>query len=430
MNLIKNFLEILKGNKGRKILFWSLYDFANTSYMVIIMSISFAVYFTEVVVGKENALRDFYWGLSISISMLIVAALSPILGAISDRSGLRMRFLFISTAICLLFTTLLALTGSGMIIITVVFFILANIGYQASSVFYDSLLPLVSEPQDVGRVSGFGFAMGYLGAFFAVGFSYPIFLLAEKVNNVSILRYSFLVCSGFFLIFAIPLFMNIRENRAAAGNMGFIALSRYGFSKVFRTIKSFRLHSNIFKFFLSFFLYSNALVIMAFFVAIFARATYGFEISEIALLFLFAQIPAVLGSFIFGFITDRIGPKRTIMMTLGLWVIIITIALIGRTKIELYIVAALSGFASPSTFASSRAFMSLLVPKGQEVEFFGLYGLFAKLSSITGPLIFGLISSLTGNQKAAMSVVILFLLAGLALIMSVKENPRHRLPGV
>ncbi|MCL5986297.1 MAG: MFS transporter [Actinobacteria bacterium] len=428
--MIKNFLKILKGSRGRKILYWSLYDFANTSYMVIIMTISFAVYFTEVIVGVENVLRDFYWGLSISISMLIVALLSPILGAISDRSGLRMRFLVISTAICLLFTTLLALLGSGMIALAMTFFILANIGYQASSVFYDSLLPAISGYEDVGRISGFGFAMGYLGAFFAVGFSYPIFLLAEKVSNISLLRYSFLVCSGFFLIFAIPLFINIRENRVINGNLGFVALSKYGFSKVFKTIRSYRSHANIFKFMLSFFLYSNALVIMAFFVAIIARNTYGFKISEIAVLFLFAQIPAVLGSFIFGFIADRIGPKRTIMMTLGIWLVIIVIALIGKTKIELYVVATLAGFASPSTFASSRALMSLLVPKDEQVEFFGLYGLFAKLSSITGPLVFGLVSSITGNQRLAMSVVILFLVAGLAVIMLVKENPRHELSGV
>lgn len=427
--MIKNFLEILKGSRGKRIIYWSLFDFANTSYMVLIMTISFAVYFTEVIVGKENALRDFYWGLSISISMLVVALLSPILGAISDRSGLRMRFLIISTAICLLFTTLLAFLGSGMIALAVVFFILANIGYQASSVFYDSLLPEISEPQDVGRISGFGFAMGYLGAFFAVGFSYPIFLLAERMGDISLLRYSFLVCSGLFMIFAMPLFINIRESRVITGNLGFAALSKYGFSKVFKTIRSYRSRANIFKFMFAFFLYSNALVIMAFFVAIYARNTYGFKVSEIAVLFLFAQIPAVIGSFIFGFITDRIGPKRTIMMTLGLWIIIIAIALTGKTKIALYIVAALSGFASPSTFASSRALMSLLVSKDEEVEFFGLYGLFAKLSSITGPLVFGLISSITGSQRLAMSVVILFLAAGLVVIIPVKENPRHGLPG-
>ena len=427
--MIKNFVEILRGSRGKKVLYWSLYDFANTSYMVLIMTISFAVYFTEVVVGRENALRDFYWGLSISISMLIVALLSPILGAISDRSGLRMRFLIISTVVCLIFTSLLAVLGSGMIALAVVFFILANIGYQASSVFYDSLLPVISEPQNVGKISGFGFGMGYLGAFFAVGFSYPIFLFAEKLGDISLLRYSFLVCSGLFLIFAMPMFVNIKENKMKTGNLGFIAISKYGFSKVFKTIRSYRSHANIFKFMLAFFLYSNALVIMAFFVAIFARTTYGFKVSEIAVLFLFAQIPAVLGSFIFGFITDRIGPKRTIMMTLGLWLVIITVALVGKTKIVLYIVAALSGFASPSTFASSRSLMSLLVPKGEEIEFFGLYGLFAKLSSIIGPLVFGLVSSITGNKRLAMSFVILFLAAGLAVIISVKENPRHGQPG-
>jgi len=428
--MIRNFIEILKGDRGRKVLYWSLYDFANTSYMVLIMTIAFAVYFTEVIVGSENVLRDFYWGLSISISMLIVALLSPVLGAISDRSFLRMRFLIISTVICLIFTSLLAVLGSGMIAFAVIFFILANIGYQSSSIFYDSLLPVISEPHNVGRISGFGFGMGYLGAFFAVGFSYPIFIIAEKAGDISFLRYSFLVCSVFFLIFAMPLFIKIRESRAVAENMGFKALSKYGFSKVFSTFRSYKVHKNVFRFMFAFFLYSNALVIMAFFVAIFARTTYGFKISEIAVLFLFAQIPAVIGSFVFGFVADRIGPKRTIIITLGLWLVIITLALVGKTKPLLYIVALLSGFTSPSTFASSRALMSLLVKKDEEIEFFGLYGLFAKLSSITGPLIFGLISSVTGNQRIAMSAVIVFLLAGIFVILGVKENPRQNLPGV
>ena len=189
-----------------RVFIWSLFDFANTSYSIVVVTFLYAVYFKQTVTGGKP-IGDFYWSIGTSISMFITAIISPILGAIADYSAGKKRFLLFFTLLCIVATSLLYFVGEGNIFLGLTLFVLANVGFEAGLVFYDAFLPEITSPKNYGRVSGYGFAMGYLGSLTTLAFVYP-FIQHQMV------RETFPVSALIFLIFAIPIFIFIKENRA------------------------------------------------------------------------------------------------------------------------------------------------------------------------------------------------------------------------
>ncbi len=403
-------------NKSR-IFFWTLFDFARTSFSVIVITVIYSKYFSNYVTGGKVWL----WGLSVSISMIITAFLSPPLGAIADVSRNRKRFLLIFSSVTILCTALMFNVQKGDIILGMVLFILANIGYEGGVVFYDAFLPNITEKKNFGRVSGYGFAMGYVGALSVLLIIKLLLPQQSSSDYYFYIRLSFVVAALFFLIFSIPLFLFISEpNVEGRLRKGII---RNGIRKSADTFKAIFFHNkypSVSGFLLAFFLYNDAIITIIAFASIFASGILKMTDAQIIYFFIIVQSTAILGAFIFGIISDHIGPKKTISITLIIWLFVIVGAYFDNSIAGFYVVGLLAGLSIGSSQSCSRSLMALLTPKEREAEFFGFYdGLFGKSSAVIGPLVYGIVANVS-NQRFAVLAIGLFFFAGLIILQKVE----------
>ena len=413
-------------NKGQ-VFVWSLFDFANSSYAVIIVAFVFAVYFTDVICTKEP-IGDFYWSLGINISMIISAVLNPVCGAIADHSSNKKKFLLFFTLLSVIPTALMYFTGQGTIAFALLLFIVSNIGFQTGLTFYDAFISDMVDEKDYNKVSGIGYAVGYIGSLISV------FLVFPFKDNYNLL---FVVTAIFFLIFSLPLFFILKEKKLhpdiALQKINYVS---YGFNKVIDTLKHINQYKNLRNFLISFFLYIDAVNTIIFFSGIYASKTLGFTITQLAIFFIIVQFTAMLGSLFFGFIGDKLGILRSIVITLVFWIVIVlfifffinenSYLVISGFKIHYFIIA--GGFAVlflGSTQSLSRALMTTLTPLEIKTEFFGFYALFDKTSTLLGPLTFGLVSWLSGSQKFAVLSVGVFFVLGMIMLRTVKTEKKN-----
>jgi len=425
-------------NNKSKIFIWTLFDFANTSYSIVVVTFIYAVYFKDVVaLGKP--IGDLYWSIGISVSMLISAFIAPILGAIADYSAGKKRFLLFFTLLSIISTALLYFVQEGMVFWGVLLFILANIGFESGLVFYDSFLPELTTPNNYGRVSGYGFAFGYLGSLASLALVLP-FIQAEMYSE------TFPVAALFFLIFAIPLFVFLKDSRKDVNvNTSFITI---GFKRVRNTISSLKDYKNLALYLLAFFFYIEGVNTTIFFSGNFARTTLGFSFMELALFFLIVQSTAILGSLVFGILSDSIGQKKSITISLYIWIftmilafsisdsshgILIYFADLFNSEIKdfqttsFYVVGLLAGSVMGATQSTSRSMMTKLTPMEKKTEFFGFYSLFGKSSAIIGPLVFGIISYTTESQSYAILSISLFFIVGLFILKFVDDTDEQNI---
>lgn len=422
-NKIKNKINIFN---------WTLFDFANTSYSIVIVTFLFAVYFKETI-AKGKPIGDFYWSLGISLSMIITGIISPILGAIADYSAGKKRLLLFFTLLCIFSTSLLFFTKSGMVYTALILFVLSNIGFEAGLVFYDAFLPEITEPKNFGRVSGYGFAMGYLGSLIILGILFPFI-------QKNLIKETFPISSTFFLIFSLPLFFFIKDRRKKQEKS--YNYLKIGIDRVLFTLHHIKNYKNLGLFLLSFFCYIEGVNTVIFFSGNYAKSTLNFSFLELAVFFIIVQSTAIVGSIIFGIISDSIGQKRSIIISLIIWIVTMIIAyltsekngifidfltgLFNSDKVSFhknsfYMVGLIAGGVMGATQSTSRSLMSKLTPDDKKTEFFGFYSLFGKSSAVIGPLVFGLISYLTSNQRFGILSTIFFFTAGLIILLKVKE---------
>jgi UMF1 family MFS transporter len=398
-------------SEKKKILVWSLFDFANTSFSIIVVTFLYAVYFKETVAGGKP-IGDLYWSLGTSVSMIITALIVPILGAIADYSAGKKRFLLVFTLLCIISTACLFFVGEGKIFLGLALFILANIGFEAGLVFYDSFLPEITSSKNYGRVSGYGFAFGYFGSIASLAIVYPFI-------QQNLIRQSFPVAAAFFLIFSLPLFFFLSDTRKHnSSNASFIIT---GFNRVYYTLKHLKEYKNLAIFLLAFFFYIEGVNTVIFFAGNYAMTTIGFSKTDLLIFFLTTQTTAILGAIVFGIVADSIGQKKTIIITLFVWLITVLLAYIIVDMALFYVVGLLAGLAMGSSQSTSRSLMSKLTPKEKKTEFFGFYSFFGKSSAVLGPLVFGLISYLTGSQRNAILSIALFFVIGMIILFKVKE---------
>ena len=398
---------------------WLLFDFANTSFSVMMVTFVFPLFFKNVICNGAPS-GDALWGFCISLSMLLVAIVSPVLGAAADYSGQRKRFLFFFTLLSVLATALLAFSGPGMVVAAVVLFILANIGFEGGLVFYDAYLKEIASEKSIGRVSGYGFAMGYLGAFAILLLVKPLLSKGIVLSNAVNVQMSFLVVALFFALFAAPIFLLLRDKKREERQA--ISLSALGRSirEVRYTIRHIMNYPDLARFLLAFFFYNDAIVTVIAFASIYAQNTLGFTIGELIAFFMLVQTTAIAGSVIFGVVTDKIGPKRTIVITLLIWFVVIFAAIYADSKEMFLYTGMLAGMSMGSSQAASRSMMVRLTPREHVTEFFGFYdGTFGKASAIAGPLLFGTVSAQAGSQKVALASLLLFFTIGLLLMTRV-----------
>lgn len=409
----------------RSVIFsWSLFDFANTAFSVIVVTVIYSRYFTNHVAGGSRLM----WGLALSLSMICAAVLSPPLGAAADYSHNKKRFLFLFTAVSVVCTALLFFVQEGMVVLGMLLFVFANIGFEGGLVFYDAFLPSLTSERSYGRVSGYGFAMGYLGALAVLLIVKLVLPDASQPDYLFFVRLSFVIAAAFFLLFSLPMFLFVPEPGRRTQDpliRGYVGEGIRQSIRTFKVLFITRQYPEIARFLIAFFIYNDGIMTVIGFAAIFAAQIFNMNDKEIIVFFAVVQTSAVAGSFIFGFITDKLGPKRTISITLLIWIGISIGAFFVTTVAVFYIVALAAGIAIGSSQSASRSMMALLTPKEREGEFFGFYdGLCGKASAVIGPFIYGLVADLTNERLAALAIG-MFFVAGLVVLQGVPDQRRN-----
>lgn len=398
----------------KDILNWSLFDFGNSAFATIIVAFVYAIYFKKIV-ALNQPIGDFLWSLAINVSMLLVAFLSPVLGASADYYSNKKRYLLFFTLLCIISTSLMYFIGAGMLFWGMLLFIFANIGFQAGLGFYDAFIKELTSPVNYNKMSSLGYAVGYLGSLSSLG----VVILFQ--NNPHL---TFVSSAMLFLFFSLPFFIFVKEQRNSAAlitKKSILEMLLIGFKRTVETLRHLKSYRNLKIFLLSYFLYIDGVNTIIFFSANFAQTTLNFTIQDLILFFIVVQITALIGSFLFGWIADRTGTLNTLISVIIGWIIVTVAVFFCNDKITFIIIGGFAGTFLGSSQALSRSLMSNLTPTDKKTEFFGFYSLFEKTSTILGPFTFGFISWIAGNQRLAVISIIIFFIAGVMLLLRVKE---------
>lgn len=395
----------------RQIISWCLFDFANSSYSAVIASVIFPVYYATQIVGNETGLGDLWWGRAVSLSMAVIALSSPFIGGIADYGGIRKRLLFGYTALCISMVASLSLLQRGMVIQGFLLITLANIGMEGGLVFYNSFLPELTEKEYQGRVSAWGFGVGYAGSILSL-------LIAIPLVQRGYFGGTWLMVSVFFAIFSIPAFLFLQEDRE--NGLKITHAASKGFRYTWNTFKEIWAKKESRRFLLAYLIYEDGVNTVIVFSSIFAATTLGFLPEELIGLYLVVQITALTGAFLMAKPIDYLGPRKVVTLSLLMWSAVSVIAFFVATKGHFWLIACVAGIGLGTVQAATRAFFAQFIPPDHESEYFGVYSMVGKSSAVIGPLIFGYISSTFGSQRPAILSVALFFLIGLIIIRFVK----------
>ncbi len=402
---------------SKPIVSWVLYDVATSGYILMIPTVAYAVYYRQTVCGGAS-ICDARWAMWLSIALAVAGLLSPLLGAIADLGALRHRLFILTTLLCGVATAALYTVQPGAVLWGGVIFFLAQTGYLLAASLYDAYIPSLVPPHQVGRLSGLGWGLGYLGG---IG-CYLLFLVFQQAHQMDPLtesRLAFLIAAIFVIVFALPaIFWLPRQSQKTA-----IAPNRLigqAYQQVWQTLRNWRQMPEVFKFLLGFYLISDGIVTFGSFISIYLSTQFGLTVLQILQVTLIFNLIAVPSTILCGIISDIWSARSVLRVLLGLWVVMILALVFNSHPATPFVLAVAFGTIIGSTQALCRGLFAQMIYNAQATELFGFNSLVSKTSSILGPLLFGLISSVTGNQRFAMASLISFFVLGGLILNQVK----------
>jgi MFS transporter, UMF1 family len=413
----------------RELFAWAMYDFANSGYTTVVLTTIFNAYFVGVVAGGTGGLSEgtgtLLWTVAVSIPNAVVLVSAPVLGAIADHYAVKKRLLLITTLGCVLSTALLALVGPGDVGLAIGLVVLSSLTFATGENLIAAFLPEISHQEGMGRVSAYGWALGYLGglAVLAVCLAYVEWAQRHGLEAAQFVPGTMLIVAVVFALAATPTFLWLKE-RAIPAPLGhgerYLAV---GFRRLRRTLAESTRFRDLFRFLVALTIYYcgiNTVVVLA---AVYAQEVMGFRTSETIILVMVVNVTAAAGAFLFGQVQHRLGSVPTLAVTLVIWIVAISLAFVGDSRASFWVVANLVGVALGSSQSSGRALIGQFSPPGRAAEFFGLWGLAGKLAAIVGPLSYGLITYLTaGNHRLAILSTVAFFIGGLVVLTTVHEQ--------
>lgn len=410
----------------REIFGWAMFDFANQAYTLLIITVVFGELFTTVIVGDRGdgfRLANFLWSLALAISYLMVVMTAPLCGAIMDYRAEKKRFLFFSYAATVATTAMLYFVEPGYIVAGLLLIVLSNYAYSMGESFIAAFLPTLGPPDSLGKISGFGWALGYIGGLFAAGFT--LLVLGEaSADNFERIRWVGPFAAGFFLVAAIPTFVWLKE-RGTAKPHG-VSYQHIALQRLLSTFHELRYFKDLTVFLVSLLFSMAGVYIIIAFAFIYGAQVIGWDESVRNIMFIIVQVTAAAGALGFGFIQDKLGAKHTYQMTLALWVIAI-LAIWATPELTAWVnsrvgwqwqaqyvflvVGCLAGLSLGSSQSASRALVGVFSPQDKSAEFFGFWGLANKLAGVLGIVMLGILQTLIGLQASILLCVGLFMAA-------------------
>ncbi len=413
----------------RELFAWAMYDFANSGYTTVVLTTIFNAYFVGVVVGAASGFTEgmgtLLWTVAVSVPNALVLVSAPVLGAMADHYAAKKRLLGTTTIGCVVCTALLALTGPGDVWLAMTLVVLSNLTFATGENLIAAFLPEISHQENMGRVSAYGWALGYLGGLtvLAVCLAYVTWAQHNGLIAAQYVPVTMLIVAVAFALAATPTFLWLKERAIPTPSGHGARYLSVGFQRLRHTLAESRRFRDLFRFLVALTLYYcgiNTVVVLA---AIFAQEIMGFGTSDTIVLVMVVNVTAALGAFLFGQVQDRLGSVPTLAVTLLIWIAAIGLAFWTTRRADFWIVANLVGIALGSSQASGRALIGQFAPPARAAEFFGLWGFAGKLAAVIGPLSYGLITYLTaGNHRLAILSTAFFFVAGLSVLATVNET--------
>ena len=429
---------INRNNYKRTIFSWSIYDFANQPFTTITVTFIYSTFFTSTIFLGSEELGIAAWGKAITISSLIIAFLSPIMGAVADRGGYRKLFLIFWTWICIIFSFMLYFPQPGDVFNALLFFCIANIGFEMGGVFLNAYLPEIAPKNKIGRISGYGWSFGYIGGLIALGACFLLFVVPENPINpltgnvldkssYQHIRIINVFIAIWFAIFSLPtfLFVNSRERIRKLSNN----IISNSFKEIKNTFNQIRNYKQIIRFLLARVVYNDAIITVIAFGGPYAYTQFGFDMDTNGKLMIFGivlNVFAGIGAFLFGFLDDYLGGKKTIQITNFGFIVALLIAFIAPVlengEFYFWIAGGLIGIFMGPNQAASRSLMGRLIPDNKENEFYGFFAFSGKATAFLGPLLFTVVVTLTGDIRLSLLMLAVLFFIGMLMLSSVDTD--------
>lgn len=414
------------GVRRREVWAWAMFDFANSGYTTVVITAIFNAYFVAAIAGNAPW-ATFAWTAALSVSYAFVLLLAPFMGAHADLHG-KKRWLALTTFGCILGTLGLATAGPGDLALALTFLVLSNLCFASGENLIAAFLPELARPAALGRVSGWGWGLGYLGGLATLGacLAWIGFATGQGMGAAEFVPVCLLITAAFFAVASAPTFLLLRERRPAGVHHDDGA-SVSAFARVLDTVRHARQYRDMRRFMLCILFYQAGIQTVIALAAIYAQQAMGFSTAETIRLIFVVNVTAAIGALLFGRLQDRIGHVRALALTLCGWLAMTLIAWAGQSAGMFWLAANIAGLCLGASQSAGRALVGLLAPEGRHGEFFGLWGVAVKLSSILGPLTYGAVTWLTaGDHRLAILVTGGYFVVGLVVLAGVDVDRGRR----
>lgn len=403
-----------------------MYDFANSGYTTVVITAVFNAYFVSEVAGNASW-ATLVWTVALAISFVLIILTAPLIGAYADAHAAKKRLLLATTAGCIVFTAGLSSVGSGDIALGMVLIVLSNFCFGTGENLIAAFLPEIADGEALGRVSGWGWSLGYFGGLISLGacLAYVAWAQGHGAEATQFVPGTMFITAAIFALASVPTFLFLRERAVPLGHAGGIV--RGTLARLSETLHQAQRYRELWRFLICLVFYQAGIQTVIALAAVYAQQVMGFTTRDTLVLFLVVNVTAAAGAFGFGQVQDRLGHVRTLVLTLIGWLAAVVLAWMMKGPALFWVVANLVGICLGSSQSAGRALVGYLSPPARTAEFFGLWGLAVKLSSILGPVTYGVVTWITaGDHRFAMLVTGIFFLIGIGILAGLNVERGRR----
>lgn len=409
------------GVPRREVFAWAMYDFANSGYTTVVLAAVFNAYFVNVV-ANDAPWATLAWTLALSASYLLGMFVMPALGAYADLHASKKKLMGLATIGCVAGTAALALIGPGDLALAVAAIVVSNVCFSAGVTLNSAFLPELARPEALGKVSGWGWSLGYLGGLFALalGLGYVLWAQSRGLPATHYVPVTMLITAAVFALAVVPTFTTLRERAAprGAGTVG--SVLKESTQRLRQTLSGIGEFRDFGWLTLCGLFYQGGLSVVIALAAIYAQQVMNFGTAQTMVLILAVNVTAALGAFLFGYAQDAIGHKPALALTIAGWILMVLIAGLSSGVAWFWVAANIAGLCMGSSQSAGRAMVGAFAPEHRRAEFYSLWNVALWLSAVIGPLTYGLITWVTdNNHRLAMLATGLYFVAGLLVLARV-----------